>query len=969
MKKLLMSLMMLLSIAIIGQENSKFTNRLSGAEWATIYTNPNGQIQKLFFVNANVGYAVGFNGTILKTADAGDNWSTQNSGVSVSLNDVYFVNETIGYAVGSKGDTETVLKTTDGGTNWVRLTLDNANDRRDFYGVCFTDADNGYVVGKWGTIVKTTDGGTNWTRRTGSDHLLDITFVNSTTGFAVGNNTTILKTTDSGANWVEKNSGSTGIAEVFFSDESNGFVAGLANTLLKTTDGGENWATMVSDRFANDTYLSVSFTDNNTGYTSMWGEDGNPYFLKTVDGGANWNSTVLSAGMKSIVFPTNNTGFSASGANILKYSTGPTPGGAIVSTTSGGWWHETSTWIGGVLPTATDDVVINGTVRVKNTWPSSILDECNNLTINSGDSLYGDELGNYAALVECNGNLLNNGTISQNGTYFDFIIDVDGDIINNGELAVKTIWFQSQSAQTITSANTIETLIIEMKNGQNLIAGSDLSFVNTFFQFNNGDFIIEDGRTVSFLSTEGGSGNGNGHVDKAHIKGGGTIFSGGSNSTSNVYWFNDSTTVENITLTGNIRGKADFAILGNVINKDTLQQAEHNYEVHIPFEEDFTNDGVIRDNPMDNDFLGTVIRKDAVNKGNWINSWMIMEGSADQSFTNEGVLTSNFEFRANVSSATTFQWYKDAVVIDGATSEYYKYYVPYNMDDYNPYGEYYCQTNAGNSRTISIVNGNSGNSGTILTENFDGSNFPPNGWTQTIQNTSNTWRKGNPSNNPFTDIDPTNVYSAICPWVAADQDEWLKSPVVALPNDAISLNFYCGYSTDYLSNATLKLNISTNGGANWTNIWEANNDGAAWQWREISLDLSNYKNNSNVMLGWQYVGNDGDLVGIDNVNLTYGTVGIEEDNEVIPTKYNLNQNYPNPFNPTTIISYSLPSQELVTINIYNILGQKVTELVNNVQLAGNYTVNFDAGKLSSGTYIYQIKAGNFVQSKKMLLLK
>jgi hypothetical protein len=167
----------------------------------------------------------------------------------------------------------------------------------------------------------------------------------------------------------------------------------------------------------------------------------------------------------------------------------------------------------------------------------------------------------------------------------------------------------------------------------------------------------------------------------------------------------------------------------------------------------------------------------------------------------------------------------------------------------------------------------------------------------------------------------------------------------------------------------MKLNVSVDGGTNWTKVWEANNDGNGWQWRKISLDLGDYKNNANVMFGWQYVGNDGDLVGIDNVKLIYGTVGVEESGVEIPTEFALNQNYPNPFNPSTIISYALPKQGLVTLSIYNILGQKVATLVNEEQSEGNYQFNFDASNLSTGTYIYQIKSGSFVQSKKMLLIK
>jgi hypothetical protein len=88
-----------------------------------------------------------------------------------------------------------------------------------------------------------------------------------------------------------------------------------------------------------------------------------------------------------------------------------------------------------------------------------------------------------------------------------------------------------------------------------------------------------------------------------------------------------------------------------------------------------------------------------------------------------------------------------------------------------------------------------------------------------------------------------------------------------------------------------------------------------------------------------------------------------------PQNYELAQNYPNPFNPATIISYSLPKESFVTLRIYNILGQQVGNLVNKNQMAGTYKVNFNASDLSSGVYFYMIKAGNFRQIKKMVLLK
>jgi len=100
----------------------------------------------------------------------------------------------------------------------------------------------------------------------------------------------------------------------------------------------------------------------------------------------------------------------------------------------------------------------------------------------------------------------------------------------------------------------------------------------------------------------------------------------------------------------------------------------------------------------------------------------------------------------------------------------------------------------------------------------------------------------------------------------------------------------------------------------------------------------------------------------------------DEQNEVVPAEFMLGQNYPNPFNSSTRINYSLTRKSMVSIGVYNILGRKVTELVNETQPAGNHSVIWN-GKdhrekdVSSGIYLYQIKAGESVESKKMLLIK
>lgn len=92
--------------------------------------------------------------------------------------------------------------------------------------------------------------------------------------------------------------------------------------------------------------------------------------------------------------------------------------------------------------------------------------------------------------------------------------------------------------------------------------------------------------------------------------------------------------------------------------------------------------------------------------------------------------------------------------------------------------------------------------------------------------------------------------------------------------------------------------------------------------------------------------------------------------KIIPLNFNLSQNFPNPFNPSTTIKYQVPHNSLVNLKVFNSLGQEVATLVNGMISTGNYEVQFNASKLSSGVYFYVLKAGNdFNQSRKMLLIK
>jgi hypothetical protein len=116
------------------------------------------------------------------------------------------------------------------------------------------------------------------------------------------------------------------------------------------------------------------------------------------------------------------------------------------------------------------------------------------------------------------------------------------------------------------------------------------------------------------------------------------------------------------------------------------------------------------------------------------------------------------------------------------------------------------------------------------------------------------------------------------------------------------------------------------------------------------------------------------IIYFDNISFYSNLVGVDNTSETLPQKFTLEQNFPNPFNPFTTLRYDLPEDALVNITIYDMLGRKVKTLVNTTQDAGFKSVIWDATNnqgrpASAGVYLYNLQAGEFVQTKKMVLLK
>ena len=173
--------------------------------------------------------------------------------------------------------------------------------------------------------------------------------------------------------------------------------------------------------------------------------------------------------------------------------------------------------------------------------------------------------------------------------------------------------------------------------------------------------------------------------------------------------------------------------------------------------------------------------------------------------------------------------------------------------------------------------------------------------------------------------------------------------------------------------------VGAQGDDNWKgSVYIFQKDGLTWTQQEKCSPNSCPENSSlgrtvSLTENSAIVGAPYDTINGSNSGAAYiisdFVVGIGDDLSKNPADFRLVQNYPNPFNPSTIIKYQIPEQSFVTLKVYDVLGSEVATLVNEEQPVGNYKVEFDAIILPSGVYFYKLQTNNFVETKKMVLMK
>ena len=160
---------------------------------------------------------------------------------------------------------------------------------------------------------------------------------------------------------------------------------------------------------------------------------------------------------------------------------------------------------------------------------------------------------------------------------------------------------------------------------------------------------------------------------------------------------------------------------------------------------------------------------------------------------------------------------------------------------------------------------------------------------------------------------------------------------------------------------------------NWITSLAQNWDGISWI-NDSSVEFT-YDGDNNRIEFLRQSWDGSNWVNELMATYTYSITGVEHLEDIVES-FILSQNYPNPFNPSTKISYQIPASlnpskggTFVTLKVFDILGREITTLVNEIQNAGVYEIEFNASQLSSGIYLYVLKAGSIIQSKKMVLIR
>jgi photosystem II stability/assembly factor-like uncharacterized protein len=991
----------------VGEFGTILRTTNGGATWTSQAIGMYTTLYGVSFTDANTGTAVGLWGTICRTTNGGATWTSQTSGTTEVLTGVSFTDGNIGTAVGTIG---TILRTTNGGATW---TSQISGTERHLYGVSFYDADTGTAVGAWGTICRTTNRGATWTSQTSGtmNSFYGASFTDANTGTAVGTIGTILRTTNGGATWASQISGATNhLTGVSFTDANIGTAVGEVGRIIRTTTGGvpptlhglvayypfsgnandssgnghhgmpNNSPPLISDRFghASSAYhfdginqcidlpssiritadLSISFWVQTTIVdNSNWP---NARFIidRDICGSARDWSVGLGLGGK-VQFQTG----AGTSDHVLTSS---------VDVNEGSWHHvviirdssayrkriyidgrldTTSTFDGQQFLNNSETICIAATVcqpSLHKYYPGTIDDirlYRRALAVEDVQLLYHERGWPLVAHLTSTSpvrNQLNVGTDANISVTFD----------------------ANMNAATLNDS----TFVVHGRSTgrhSGVISYNNISRTATFNPVR--DFAV--GEPVTVVLTAGIRSVYGVPLDKAHsIQFTATVHQGsGQFAVDSSYSFGvmpdycvsaDFDNDGDLDIANTYRTSGLVSVLLN--NGDASFVRDSNYSVGSTpmtvFAADLDGDGDIDLATQNSISSGTVrillnngtglfsVQPSFSAHGNQPGSVFLSDvdndgdvdliiGNADPSlsiFLNNG--SAQFAFSANYSvgggaSVHAGDLDNDGDVdLTGGIWTINRIFVLKNRGDgtfdslsthqvgSRPAFVTAADLNADGYLDLSSTN-HYDSSASVLLNNGNGTFGPP-----------ATYRVG--------------VAQYVAVSADLDHDGDLDLTVPNRENDDISVLLNNG-------NGTFAAQHRYPCGDGPVFVMASDFDG------DGDLDLATTNSNSNAVV----------------ILLNQGPTGVEPTPPTLPSTFAIAQNYPNPFNPTTTITYQIPIRSHVMLKVYDVLGREVVKLVDGVEEPGYKSVQWTSRGLASGVYFYRLEAGDFVETRKLALLR
>jgi photosystem II stability/assembly factor-like uncharacterized protein len=791
----------------------------------------------------------------------------------------------------------------------------------DLWSTCFVDDNTGWIVGSDGFIKKTTNAGIDWLQQNSNTKLIlkSVQFINQKTGWICGESGLILKTTDGGVNWDPVESGTTEhLTDIHFYDANIGYIVGFGGTILKSNNGGKSWRTLSSGTSIK--LNSVDFFDALLGY-AVGGEYGSYAILKTTDGGVSWSNrssglTLFWGKLIDIEVIDNNMAFIGGGELWTN---------AISKTTDGG-----DTWIPQGLP-PTEKNKENNIKEELTIYNFGGINSIFFKDSNVGYAVGGDYLEYSRSIFTTT-----DGGTTWNLKYVGYeeagLISV---YVNNAGQGW-VVGFKGVIFITDDDANTWKQIL----SGKGSGCGSGDELYSVFCLDEDIGWVVgrrkgctDDGPII--LNTTNG-----GQIWQTQLYDQNT-----ARQINSVYFID-----ENI---GWAVGEGNTGFYWTTDGGNSWMEGDGVYSA-VFFIDQYNGWAT-------NDVNSTGIYKSVDGGITWIQKSSVSCSSIYFADLNTGwAVGEGGIIIKSTDSGETWITKTSGTTIDLKCVKFLNEDIGMCVGNS---GIILLSTDGGETWVIK-------NTETIYNLNAITFTNSSSAWivgaNGTILNTTDlgiSWT----SYDEVTDNDLTSLcfISENTGWIGGRNGSMFKYHNSIVPVELISF-------TANVDDNLVQLN--------WQTVTETNNYGfeidrydETEKWNNIGFTEGH--GNSSSPNSYSFI--DRNITG--GVKFRYRLKQIDFDGEfkysneieveIIPGKFVLNQNYPNPFNPSTKIRWQSPISSRQTLKIYDVLGNEALTLVDEYKQAGRYEVELDASDLPSGIYFYQLKIENFVETKKMVLLK